>query len=483
MSDQELRDPEEARRFVEEGLWLARASGPHASGVRPALEWALEVASIGLPLPPLGFLADLGTILYVPNPVGRAGKENIELPGVPAGLIRTYEDHVLGKFFADWSFERGGDALRRYQGRDRARGLAFVVQQFRERAGFTGVHLSPAILRGVLDKPPDAVLASGFELLSKQGLSPLAIALYESLIAAARRCPEVLGPEDLFELERGTALSEMGQRVALRQVLKVSAQFEAQLPLHRPRSQSRRREVATRIFDDDVYPVGGYSSLSNRGSIESLLHSQLAYMEGAGSERPDLFDIKFLRDELLYYARDENQFLRRRRSFVFALHADLAAARFKDPELPWQRGILLLGLLLAGVRKLIDWLSDDALRFEFLFVETTEDEEHPLADERELLELILREQVANGTVHFDTIAEAALAEHCTRLARRSLCHCLNASSADRPWAAEETESARLVLDAAAPALGFAEQEAEQVEADSALEAWHKALERLVGTWL
>ena len=30
------------------------------------------------------------------------------------------------------------------------------------------------------------------------------------------------------------------------------------------------------------------------------------------AERPDLFDIKFLRDELLYYARDENRFLRRR---------------------------------------------------------------------------------------------------------------------------------------------------------------------------
>src|SRR6185295_9713646 len=101
-------------------------------------------------------------------------------------------------------------------------------------------------------------------------------------------------------------------------------------------------------------PVGGFSSLSTRGTIESLLHSQLAFMEK--EDRPDLFDMKFLRDELLYYARDENQFLRRRRTFIFALFPDLRHTRVKDPALPYQRGILLLGLVLVMVRRLSDWL-------------------------------------------------------------------------------------------------------------------------------
>ena len=49
--------------------------------------------------------------------------------------------------------------------------------------------------------------------------------------------------------------------------------------------------------------------------------------------------MKFLRDELLYYSRDENQFLRRRRTFVFALFPDLVDARFKDagPAVPADR--------------------------------------------------------------------------------------------------------------------------------------------------
>ena len=133
------------------------------------------------------------------------------------------------------------------------------------------------------------------------------------------------------------------------------------------------------MLDEDQYPVGGYTSISTRGSIESLLHSQLAYME---DESPDLFDMKFVRDELFYYSRDENQFLRRRRAFVFVLFPDLLAARFKDPELPHQRIVMLQSAILALVRRLTEWLSTDAIRFEVLFVQ--DGEKKPLAEEATL---------------------------------------------------------------------------------------------------
>src|SRR5437764_863491 len=77
------------------------------------------------------------------------------VPGLPGGLARSYEDLVLGKIYADATVERAGDAVRRYQGRDRGRGVAFVVNQFRERAGFGGVLLSPAVLKSLLEAPAD----------------------------------------------------------------------------------------------------------------------------------------------------------------------------------------------------------------------------------------------------------------------------------------------------------------------------------------
>jgi hypothetical protein len=238
--------------------------------------------------------------------------------------------------------------------------------------------------------------------------------------------------------------------------------------------------VPTRVLDEDTYPVGGYASVSTRGTIESLLHSQLAYMEE--DERPDLFDIKYLRDELLYYSRDENQFLRRRRTFVFALFTDLVRSRFKDAALPWQRIVLILALLLTVVRKLSDWLSTDALLFEFLFLDKADGQS--LAEERKLIELVLREQIANGTVRIDKCANReALAEHCAHVARRSLCHCLLVSTEKQSFEAEDTVTSQLWIDGSTPRLETIGELPAEVESEGLLESWGAVLERLLQVWV
>jgi hypothetical protein len=239
--------------------------------------------------------------------------------------------------------------------------------------------------------------------------------------------------------------------------------------------------VPTRILDEDTYPVGGYSSVSNRGSIESLLHSQLAYMEQG--EGPDMFDIKFLRDELLYYSRDENQFLRRRRAFFIALSGDLIRARFKDPELPVQRIVLLLSLCVAAVRKLSEWLSTDAL----LFVITVIDEGDPalLADELGLLAQIFRDAIANGTVQLRRDRDwQALTDASARQARRSLCHALLVGMAPPEIEADDTLISRLVLQSATPQLVLPTgmDHPTSVDGDGPLRAWPTVLERLLTAW-
>jgi hypothetical protein len=290
----------------------------------------------------------------------------------------------------------------------------------------------------------------------------------------------VLGPEDVFELERGTALKQFGQRVALRQTLQAASRLEAFLPTQKVRPALRRHEVATRILDEDLYPVGGYSSISTRGSIESLLHSQLAFMEP--DERPDLFDIKFLRDELLYYARDENQFLRRRRSFLFVLHPALIHARYKDAELPCQRIILALALLLVLERKLTAWLSTDALHFELLFL-LKEKGELVLGAERELVEMLFREQIENGTVTVTQFSPMELSARIRHYARRSLCHVLTLSASDHAVVDETVPFVQLRLATPRPWLAIPEEEAGEVSAEDAFTAWAHTAERLLAQWI
>jgi hypothetical protein len=478
-----LRDLDDARLFLLQGLCLQRVMP--ATTLRPALEWALELASEGHPLPPVCLVADVGHVAFGMDWEARANREPLAISGGHSELIRMYEDYVLGKVYADWTFARASDALRRYEGRDRARGLAFLLDQFRQRAGFTGVELSPAVIKGVLDSPPEAALAEGRESLQRDGWMPLLAQLFPSLIAAARRTAEVLAPEDVFELEHRTALDDFAQRLALRQVLQAAHQFEQALPQHRLRPLAGRQEVPTRVLDEDTYPVGGFSSLSTRGSVESLLHSQLAYMET--DDRPDLFDIKYLRDELLYYARDENQFLRRRRTYALVLCPDLIHARFKDAGLPYQRGILLLALVVVIVRKLAEWLSTDALSFVFFFLADeaqAKDGEAALAEERRLLQTLLREQIANGTVELgDAATLAGVEAACTLRARRSLCHCLAVSTGDVTLQPVDTVVTRLRLSAPCPALADGDNQPVCPEADTPLESWQAALEQVLQRWI
>ena len=251
------------------------------------------------------------------------------------------------------------------------------------------------------------------------------------------------------------------------------------LPRQKPRPANRRHEVPTRMLEEDTYPVGGFASISTRGSIESLLHSQLALMEDR--DRPDLFDIKFLRDELLYYSRDENSFLRRRRTFIFALYADLMQARFKDAELPYQRVIMLLALLRTSVLKLIDWLNTDSLGFEVILIEAKD--APALTAERELLAVLLAEQIANGTVTIETLPAEQLGERCVQRSRRSLCHCLLASTGEQALESDGAFVSRLTLDAAAPALDIDGEPKSRPETETPWLAWTAILERLLANWI
>jgi vWA domain found in the FtsH ternary systems len=347
--------------------------------------------------------------------------------------------------------------------------------------------------------------------------------LLRSLIDCVRGRAEVLEEADNIELESGSALDEEADRMAFRQVVTASSLLENSLPRHRVRPLPRRQEVPTRVLDEDAYPVGGFSSLSNRGSIESLLHSQLAYIDD-GADEPDLFDIKYLRDELLFYSRDENQFLRRRRTFVVAFYPDLARAiRFKDAELSYQRGILLLGLLHVVVRKLSEWLSTDALVFELVFVVPEGDPlVFPLDTEFDLLARLFREQATNGSVVFDVLflagkdasqsesQQAELEEMrrdlrsrlprgpirfetvpsleaievlCSQRARRSLCHCLALSASPQKLEPLDTVVTHCTIDGPAPLLGGTYEKPTLPEGEDAFEQWCSALREVLARWI
>ncbi len=474
-----FRDADVARQYLLQGLCFQRALPPTAATVTRALTWSLTIADAGQPLPPIGFVADVGHAALGTDQRGRTRHQFFNVPGWPAGLARIYEDHVLGKMYADWTFERASDALKRIEAPKQPLGIAYLIKQLAQHGGFGGAEFSPGIIRGLLTNgKADDHLRRGWDMLNESGPLPLLLELYEKIVAGARRVAELLTPEDYMALEQKTALLSMGEYVAHRQILQVAAQLEEGLPRQRLQPLGGRQQVPTRMADEDQYPVGGFSSISTRGGIESLLHSQLAYMENDKAARPDLFDIKFLRDELYYYSRDENQFMRRRRSFVFVLYPDLVKARFKDPELPCQRLVLVMALLLTATRKLSEWLSVDALRFEFLFIRNADQE--PLAEEAKLLRLLFREAMEAGTVVVESALANELPARLKRLRQRSSCDGVVVSAG--PVERNEGELWHLRLDAARPSLSIGRGIVGDVIDGDAFETWRASLVWLLRAW-
>ena len=481
----ELKNPEEARAYLLQSLWMQRVLRPAPTHLRSILEWAIEIASAGDALPPLGFVADIGAIITGLDG-GRHTPDNIEVPGWPHSISRNYEDHVLGKVYADWSFERATDAIRRFTGRDRAKGIAYVIKQIRERGKIGGIELSPAVIRGLLNISGDEVLNQGYELLARDGPMPLLVKQYELLMSAARRMAELLGPEDVIALEQRTALADMGQYVAHRQILQTTAKFESLLDTRPVKPLTGRKEVPTRVHDEDQYPVGGYSSISNRGSIESLLHSQLAFMED--QERPDQFDLKFVRDELFYYSRDENQFLRRRRVFTLIFDPALIATRFKDATLPCQRIVMIQAAVLTLIRRITDWLSADALQFELIFPQSA------LADEAKLYEILLSELRATGTAvvwHSGAVEAPAnvlasttdAIQHAELLARSAQVHVLLITTQPMPTETEAAVVTNLAVNGPVPILIDGHGNRVELPDDDAFDAWVLAVKRMLELWV
>lgn len=462
----EVRESDTVRKYVLQGLWLRSLGSVSTDNVSQTLDWLMNLAASDEPVPPAGIVTDVSQLIFGHAAEFVARNSDQSEGFLPDELRGPYEDYVLGKLYADGTFERGSTAVCRYQGNDRIRGAAWLLARLWQRSEAGGIRCSPSVIRALQREPVEDLLAEGSRSLRDDGLLPLLEEHFQELIAGLRRLGEVLAPEDVFELEHETALVEFGQRLALRQVLSVSNDLKTQLPRLVPQSYGRDHSVVTNLVEEDSYPVGGFTSISTRGSIESLLQSQLAFMETDEKLRPDLFDVKYLRNELYYYSRDENQFLRRRRTFVFALYPDLVDCRIKDAGLPCQRIMVLLAVIYMAVLQLVDWLTDESLKFEILFV--TARGETSLTDETELLRMLLRKHVESDTVSIQQLSSTQLETTVEEASRRSLTHCISASCTDQDINADNAVVTRLTVGNPIPTLIW-EQDSEPIASDDAEE--------------
>jgi hypothetical protein len=402
VSDDRL-DPSQAAPFLSACVALARAPVHALTWTQPALE-ALEAAYAERPFlyaPTL--VLDLTVLLQGE----RLSPIEVEAPQSVRDALRAYEDHVLARLTADRRWTRVAEGVVAAPKEFRAVAIALVVTQVVQRLGAEGgTGMSQAVVRRLSTLPVSDVLEAGRAALTVPALAARVAEGFQVLARAARRSRELLSDAEVFLVENVTALRSLGARVALTQLATAAQQVEERLPSRLKGHVFEDGDAPTSLEEDSAFPVGGFSSIATSGTLENLVTSELIYMDDDGAARPDLFDVRFVEGELLYYARDESVAVRRRRRVMLVLDASLAEARVLDVKGAFQRLVWLLGALTALVRKMADWFDSEALTFELVFVRGRE---APLTEELGVTTLVLREFRERGQVEFKEAETAAQA--------------------------------------------------------------------------
>lgn len=379
---------EDAEAFVASGLVLSRVAHP-----QPALE-ALLAALEERPALPLPLLALLLPGLWAGGSLG--GRPQAAVAPSLADALRAFEDHLVARLLAEARWPRLLDAAAGLPPGAKAQAAGLLCEQLARTLELPDADgVSRAAVKRLLARPEAEVLEEGQAVLSSR---PELWSRWEAPLREAaqraKRTTALLTDGEVFLVEHVQALTTLAARVALGQLALAAQAVEALLPA-RLKSQAREDgDTAAALDDDAAYPVGGFSSVSSQGTPENLVTSELVYMDDAA--RPDLFDVRFVEGELLYYARDESVAVRKKRALVFVFDPSLMKSRVKDRGEAYQRLVWLFGAVTALVRKLSEWLSNDALQFELRF--SSEGDETALVEEEGVLSLLLREFRERGQV-------------------------------------------------------------------------------------
>jgi hypothetical protein len=375
------------------------------------LRWAIDVWSAGLDEAPLWLVHDLGTALLrgrATRFVGGRPLTGLELDDADAALLRAarlaFEDRVAATWLLDPSFLAAHVIVAGTPAALRARAVAHAIVLALGRvlasAGATEpVRALPAGNVGRLRASLASWTVAGRPvsrdaLAARAGSAALGVVVGQLDLLRARLAGRPLfRDEDLWELSHLHELPSEAARLALRTVHATTARIPHPSPSLVASLRLRARDVAIDDETADVFPAGGFDAMSTKGTLENIVRSEVGYVgEGASVDAsgqtagPDLFDVRFVEGELLYYTRDESPLFEARRPLVFAVE-DVEALRAKLPALPTQTLVLALAACLRAHRDVADATGPSAVHTTIVI-----DGADPrvVAEERALVSLSLR---------------------------------------------------------------------------------------------
>lgn len=315
-----------------------------------------------------------------------------------------YENRLLNGLLRDPTNRQAIEFVRQDPGRDDlvARVLELLLQPLYDAGGHADAPIvDPVLLReltpqGAIDA---AALSARYDELT--GVDGALLAAMRSSLErffAERRRHHALGPDDLTEIEHWSAYKRRAQRLAGRRIGAWAGAFPKVDP--RGVAVAEEQETETELPDSGYYPSGGFSELANRGVPENLVPTELVFMSedpfGDDPNPPvDMFALRYLENETLFFQRDSGQLRRTRRCVHVALAPD-DGLRF---QLRWHSDplvVMVMGLLVRLSGDLAQVFPKDALQVVIHLVCPNAAARERAAEDRELLRVLLRHEIDRG---------------------------------------------------------------------------------------
>ena len=350
---------------------------------------------------------DLGLLLLDAEQFPYASLTELETWSSEERPLRLeYENRLLNGVLRDPSVQRASEFINFDPSRDDlvARALELLLAPLRREGGHAGAPaVDPVLLRelsfqGDLGPQRLAAAVEAYEELAGEGALLSAVSSSVERFAAGRATGRAFSAADLGEIEHWSAYSKRAQRLAGRRIMAAAAAFPKVDPSGI--KVSEEEDLDTELPDSGYYPEGGFAELTNRGPIENLHPAELVYMRedpfGDDPDPPiDLFALRILENEALFFQRDSGQLRRTRRTVHLALAPD-QGLRLK---LKWHSDALatfVYGFLVRLIEDLGAIFPRDALRVALHILTSPGAERERAESDRELLNVLLRHEVARG---------------------------------------------------------------------------------------
>lgn len=387
------------RAYVLGSLLLRGSDHPDvAARARRALGWYRDLAAATGATVPFVLVYDLGWLLLDGHafPFRELSKEGVE--GREAEVVRSYQNFFLNALLrTDDTFRRASEAIAADPSRDDL--VARAVGLLLRGVAVPDVRLNSAILRsldvaGRLEPWAEAEAwdaEAGRDHAHLEELDPI---IGQLVMRAGARA---FGEDDLSEIENWSAYRKAAQRVAGRRIAAVAGS----IPPFDPRRIRIAHETGkeTEIPDSGTWAEGGYVGIHTKGAPESLVPSELAYLdEDAGlGHGVDLFTVRDAESQLLYYERDQGELQRHRRTIHLAFAPD-SGFRAMVRGHPDQLAVAVYGVIVKAAKDLDALFHEDALSLVVHLVPRDPTSAAKVDEDSQLLAVLLRNEADRGIV-------------------------------------------------------------------------------------